>query len=177
MKQRKVYITILLFFCTLLSSNTRGQAEKEYPIKAGFFEKFAQFCQWPEQEQSPYFDIVILGKNPFGKILEVMYQNTSIKNRTVRITYASSVTQIQNAQMVYISSSESKKLDQILSYLKNKPILTVGDTRNYCEKGVMINFYNTPKHTIHFEINQNQAKEHGLKFDYLLLSYAKIIDQ
>ena len=58
---------------------------------------------------------------------------------------------------------------------RNKPILTLGDTKGFAEKNVLINLYAESKQ-YPFVINAAAFRESGLKIDYHLLDMAKIVE-
>ena len=77
-----------------------------------------------------------------------------------------------NCQVLFISSSEEKRLPEILKSLQNAPILTVSEMDRFTESGGMINFVWVEK-TIHFQINDVVAKNAGLKIGSKLLGLAR----
>ena len=166
--------------CLLLSIimvgfiNLAFNQENEYLLKAGFMEKFARFTTWPKQNK-PEFNIMVIGESPFNGTLKSFYRSLTIKNRNVKIKYVKQLQEIQNPDILFISSSENKRLDEILEYTKHKPILTIADTEGFAKRGVHINFYETEQATLHFKINAKAVKQSGLKIDALLLSYANIV--
>ncbi len=76
---------------------------------------------------------------------------------------------------MFIARSESDRLPQVLEYVADKAILTVGDASGYGKAGVMINFY-VDGDRLHFEINLDAAKEADIQINPFLLDYAKILD-
>ena len=51
-----------------------------------------------------------------------------------------SLKQTKSCNMLYISNSEKDHLEEILEAIKNQPILVIGDTYGFAERGVGINF-------------------------------------
>lgn len=152
----------------------------EYHVKSVFLWRIAKYIDWPTQskitDESKPLILSILGKDNFGKVLELVYssRDKKIKNKIVKIQYITELSQIKGCNILYISYSERRRLDKILSYVKGKPILTVGDTKNYGKKGVHINFYSDQNKT-KFELNESSAISEGFKIDYRLRNIAKIV--
>lgn len=167
---------LILLFLILVSASAQLD---EYTIKAVFIEKLTRFIEWPKEsfmeDTTKSFNIVILGNNPFGDKLEKIYSNRKIRNKQVIINYINSPKNIPDCHLIFISNSMENKLDEILSQTKDKPILLVGDTKNYSKKGVYINFY-TETNKISFEINEAALKQSGLKISHLLLRQARVIN-
>ena len=59
--------------------------------------------------------------------------------------------------------------------IENKPILSIGDTQGFCERGVLINFYRLGK-KLRFEINLPAVKKSGLTFRAQLIKLARRIN-
>ncbi len=134
--------------------------------------------KWPASsdiaDRSESFVIRVLGKNPFGSLLEKIYSRRKIKNKTVRLLEKEASESISDCHLMFISESEEKRLSEILAHTKDRPVLTVGDTKGFAEKGVIVNFYLDEK-KVRFEINENAARAAGLSISYKLLRLAKII--
>jgi len=154
--------------------------DKEYMVKAIYLGKFAQFIQWPEKSEmtdtSKSFVLGVIGENPFGSILEKVYSTgeRKIKNKKVKIKYIRFWVEIPGCHLLFISKSVEKNLPKILSITKDKPILTIGETQGFAQKGVHINFYISGE-KIRFEINPFAMREASLSVDSLLLEIARII--
>lgn len=175
--RRTTAVVILLLL--LWPPYARSQS-MEYLLKAGFLEKFARFTDWPETtvpaDPGSPFVISVIGESPLQGSLEKLYATEKIKNRPVTIRYISSPAGIDGSDLVFIAESEKKHLDKLLEVTRGKPILTVGDTKDFARRGCHINFYITAQGTLHFEINLAKVKESGLHMQLVLLEIAKIID-
>lgn len=152
----------------------------EYNVKAVLLERLTLFIEWPEEsavnDTSQPFILGIIGENPFGSILEQIYSNQKIKDKKVEIRYISKINEIPGCHLLFISKSEKKALSNILSFTREKPILTIGDTKNFAERGVLINFY-IFENKIRFEINELESQKSRLFMSYRLLKAAKIVNQ
>src|SRR5436853_588792 len=77
--------------------------------------------------------------------------------------------------MLCISQSEEKSLNEILSSLKGRNILTVSDTDGFARQGGIIRFF-TEKNKIRFQINTDAAKAAKLTISSKLLRIAELAD-
>lgn len=150
----------------------------EYTVKAVMLERFARFVEWPEilnvSDTTQPFIVGIIGENPFGSKPENIYSEQKIKNKKVSVRYISGVDEIGNCNLLFISGSEKTNLSRILSFTKNKPILTVSDTEGFAKAGVLINLF-LNENKVNFEINEAAVRESGLSMSYLLLKAGKIV--
>ena len=172
----RYFVILCIGFFISLSSAAQ---QSEYTIKAVFLEHFTRFIEWPESvetaDTSISFYVAVIGEHPFGTVLDQVYAEQKIKNRKVEIRYISTPEEIGDCHILFIPGSCEKTLPDILARTRDKPILTVGDTRGYAENGVLINFY-LAGDNIKFEINEKAVHESGLIMSYRLLSLARIVD-
>ena len=73
-----------------------------------------------------------------------------------------------------MASSESWKIDQIISQTNSKPVLIVTDKPGLAKKGAAINFVELDG-KIKFELNQQNAESRGLKVAGALTSLAIVV--
>jgi hypothetical protein len=176
---KKGHILSLIFLFTILFclTNYSIAQSREYLIKAAYIEKFTRFIEWPANSLDGEFVITILGKDPFEGALEEIARKYKIKNLPIIIKYISDIDEIEKCNILFIAQSKKNTLNEIFYYTKDKPILTLSETKNYGEKGVHINFYYTNKGTIHFEVNPAKLKKSGFTMDMYLLELGKIIGE
>ena len=171
----KIRILPVFLFCCL----SCFAQESEYQLKALFFEQFSRFIEWPAsmdvQDTSKPFHISVLGKNPFGTLLHDTYKGQTIRNKRVRISYPATPADIDTCHMLFISSSLSNNIQQIIDQIKDKPIFTIGDTPGYAEAGVHLNMFQQ-NNTLKFEMNERATHESGLKVSYVLFNLSKVVD-
>lgn len=145
----------------------------EYLVKAAYIEKFARFTEWPKWALEEKFVIAVIGKDPFNGALKEIWKKEKINGLPVEVKYISGISDLDRCNILFISRERNVSLNQILSHIGNKPILTVSDSKDFCEKGVHFNFYFTAKGTIHFEVNPVKIKKSGLNSDLYLLEFGK----
>jgi hypothetical protein len=116
--------------------------------------------------------IGVLGQNPFGHQLENTIRGKSVNGHPLEVREFQQVTEITNAcHLLFISSSEKKRLPEIMAALKGKSVLIVGEMDHFIESGGMINFV-LEGAKIHFQLNDAAAQKAGLKMSSKLLSLA-----
>jgi hypothetical protein len=146
--------------------------------KALYLFNFAKYTEWPPSaftnENEP-FVLAILGTDPFGSDIDIIKGKT-IKNRKLVIRYCNSIQQVAGSHLLFISTSETNHLSQILPNL-GPGILTVSEIDGFIEQNGMINLISEQKspgtQVVNFEINQEAAKRADLKLDTQLLKLAK----
>jgi hypothetical protein len=171
-----VFVSVLLLINGYrLSAQT--VASREYQIKAAFLFNFAQFVEWPPEafpDKDTPLVIGIIGDDPFGPFLDEFVRGEKVSNRGLKIERYRQIEDIKICHILFVSSSEIHRIDGILSGLKNRSVLTVGDFENFAQgHGGMIRFI-TEKNKIRFRINLDAAKASGLTISSKLLRSAEI---
>lgn len=175
-RQRKRLLQIIVFISVLLSSMGLIANGTAYKIKAAYLYQFTKFTQWPEDffsDPDTPIRICVLGRNPFGKILDSFSTRTS-QQRHLSIEYLSSLQDVTNCHIIYISSSEEKRLTQILQRVGHSPILTVSDMENFTRRGGIIGFV-PKKRKVGIEINVQASRQAGTKLSSKLLKVATLV--
>ena len=193
-----IIVGILLLMCA--SANASEVTEyvdaaslkqaKEYEIKAVYLYNFLLFVDWPQPQGKNGLDepkppagnsspktitIGIIGNDPFGDNFDRV-EGKFIKSKGKRLSikrFGRFRRQLNLAKcdLLYICSSEMKNLDKILAGIKGNPVLTVGETSGFLEKGGIINLLKVGA-KIRWEINRTPAKKAGLKIRAQLLRNA-----
>ncbi len=171
-----IYTLIICCLFVLLSVSRSHSQSREYMLKAGIIERFARFSEWPQELSIDTFKIKVIGHSPFKGALEEMFAKVKVQNKPVSVEYISSVKDINNCHILFISYSERNQVENIINSVESRAILTIGDTPGFIRKGVIINFYETSKGTVHFEISKTRIKNSKVKMDIKLLGYAKLVE-
>lgn len=157
----------------LMADNAPGE---EYKLKAALLYKLTQFVEWPSLKTNPenaLFGLCVLGENDFASSLDAL-KLRKIGDRTISVNYyRQSSDVIGNCDLVFISKSKRPFLKSILRKLKNHPVLSVSDIKNFAQRGGIIQF--TTGKQIGFKINIESAKNSRLKIAAPLLQLAEII--
>src|SRR2546430_7019656 len=154
----------------------------EYLIKAGFIYNFAKFVEWPtaafSQPDSPIV-IGVLGTDPFGNVLDRIVEDKKIGPRgfvVKRLKWGKDLKDLRDCKILFVSASERAHIDEIVQSVKGLPILTVGETPGFAERGGMIRF-TLEDNRVRFEVNVDAAHDADLNISSRLLTLAKIIPQ
>ncbi len=181
-------LPLLLALSILAEANDDRDIFEYNRVKGVLLEKFVDFIDWPSgsdvSDKSKPFIINVIGKNPFiiiekGKKttedwLNRLYSNKKIKGKIVKIRSISDVKDIPASNLLFISNSEKKNLDKIISFAKENHVLTVADSAGFAKKGVHINFY-VEKGNIRFEICETAIFDSGFKPSSHVLKLADIV--
>jgi hypothetical protein len=152
----------------------------EYLIKAGFIYNFAKFVEWPStaftEAESPIV-IGVIGVDPFGSLIDRIVEDKKIGSHgfvVKRFKWGKDLKELKDCKILFISPSERAHIDEILQQVKGLPILTVGETPGFAERGGMIRF-TLEDNRVRFEVNVEAARQADLNISSRLLTLAKII--
>jgi hypothetical protein len=172
-------IRAAVFAATLLASIGAGEGDatsNEYRLKAAFIYNFAQFTQWPDgafaKPDAPLV-IAILGKNPFGTMLDETVKGKKIGQHPVIVKLAKSAEDARDSQVLFVATSEEDRFDDTLKALGKRPILTIAESPRFQPAGGMIQLL-LEDDKIRFSVNPDAADVAGLKISSKLLKLARI---
>jgi hypothetical protein len=155
------FISTLPFF-THLNAQT-SEEFPEYQLKAAFLYNFAKFITWPSNStQTAPLTIAVLGDDPFGALLPATVVGKTVNGRPLKLAYVHRGDPIEGVDILFITRSERDRLPAILASLKDKRILTVGDSERFAHRGGMINLILVGK-SVRFEMNVEAIEQAGLK--------------
>jgi hypothetical protein len=161
----------------LLSAGARAQTTDEYRVKAAFLYNFAKFVDWPPRAFKAASDpivIGVLGKDPFGDALISATAGKTLAGRGFQVREVADPQQAVQCQILFVSSSERKRLASLFEQIRGLAILTVGETDDFAAEGGVINF-RIEDGTIRLQINVEAARKQQLHISAKLLSLAEIV--
>jgi hypothetical protein len=168
-------ILCLLLFAAGAAHSARGQTEvEEYQVKAAFLFHFAQLVDWPDGALDPQDHSLILctfDGQPQLHELQSTLEGKLIGERVLHIRLLSDPQAIPGCNILFLSRDEGPRQSAILRDLRDRPILTVGETESFLSDGGMIRFH-LEADRIRFDINLAAADSAHLKISSRLLLLA-----
>jgi hypothetical protein len=177
MKKSLLFFLVVLAVTNLFPGGRGEEGQPEYPeyeVKSMFIYKICKFTQWPEpRDAGSPFIISVLGNLPSGEKIQLSPGRT-IHKRKIIIRRIRRLSEVNASGVLFIASSEAHRIDMILDFVGTKPILTVGDTKGFGQKGVIINFY-IKENKVKFEINPGASKKASLQMHSQLFTIGKVV--
>jgi hypothetical protein len=146
-------------------------------VKAAFLYNFARFTEWPADafaETSAPFVIAIAGDEVLRQTIDYVTRGKVISGRPVRTRNVTEPADVANVQILYIGGLSAGRAPDLLKEAGQRPVLTVGDTERFCEKGGMIAFL-IEQNRVRFEIHFVATEQARLKVSSRVLTLAKAI--
>lgn len=163
--------------CCFVATGRARTSPTEYQVKAVFLLNFAQFTSWPDAALAAGAPLVIgvLGDDPFGAHLDQVVQAETVDSHPVQVRRFHRVEEIERCHILFVSASESSRLERIVAFLRGRAVLTVSDADEAARRGAMIRFL-TEQKRIKLRVNLGAVRDSGLTLSSKLLRSVEVVD-
>ena len=171
-------ILIVMALALAFTDRCAAQQATEYDIKAVYLYNFLLFITWPPSETEELV-IGIVGDDPFGKAFREV-EDTAVKGTAKKLLIKHfgryrSQEALGGCDILFISESEKGDFEKITATVKNRPVLTVGDSPGFLARGGMINLV-IINDTVRWEIHRTRIEAARLKLTSQLLQSAARVE-
>jgi hypothetical protein len=172
-----VLAAALLGLLLLAGAEARAEpvpASKEYELKAAFLYNFAKFVAWPSTRlPDPASPIVIglYGRSPFGTELGAAIAARKVGGRAIVLREVTEPEQLKDVHLLFIPAAADRELDLIMPAVRERAILTVGESEAFQDEGGIIAFIVTGE-KLRFTIDTTAADRAGLRISAQLQKLA-----
>lgn len=173
---RKLYAFLFIGIFMIPFMNT-SQAQADYRIQSVFLYNFTRLVAWPASYQSGDFVVAVYGNSPMMQEVQEMADTKRAGNQAIVAKNFRNINDIEKCHILYVPSSQSRRIEEIVSTLRAKNIhaLVVTDTRNGTNNGAVINFTVVDRRQ-RFEMSQDNARAMGLNPGGEIARLAIIVD-
>nr|WP_320014561.1 YfiR family protein [uncultured Desulfobacter sp.] len=183
----KLFIQVCIcqfLLCIIAIGTAQPQNIEEYTVKAAFVYNFTKLIQWPKNafdSKGESFKIVVFGNESLKESFQTI-DGKITTGRMISIQFPDPKANdykktLAKSQIVFISRQiRLEQVLKILSSIGDRPVLTIGEAKNFSRAGGIIQFF-TRADQLHFEINVKKAEAHQLKFSSRLLKLAVIVNE
>src|SRR5260370_12922798 len=116
------------------------QKPNEYQVKATYIYNFGRFVKWPGTvpvSKGDSFPVCVLGRDPFGPILDSTLAGETLDDKPVALRRISKPQEAGECRILFISSTEEKRLKEILVALDESAALTLSVMPGFTPRGGM----------------------------------------
>ena len=175
-----IYSVVCLVTVLVVASHSSAQESHptESQVQAAYLYNFGKFVSWPAgRTASGLFEICVLGRDPFGEILDRTVAGESIDGKNISVRRISAVQQATSCSILFVSPSEESHLGPILEFAEHYSLLTVSNIKRFAERGGDIGLV-IQQDRVRFEVNRSAAERCHLVLSSELLKVAvKVIDK
>jgi len=147
-------------------------------VKAVFLVNFLSFAEWPSVKLGPAggrLTVAVLGDPSFAALVEHAAAGHIVSGRAIAVQAVDSPEHAASAHLLFIASSQARRLPAVLRAVADGTVLTVGDTDGFAQEGVAINLY-TFDNRVRIEVNTTAAARAGVKLSANLMRLARIVE-
>jgi len=167
----------VLLVAGLSGARPASAGSLEYRVKAAFLYNFARFVEWPAQAfdgpEAPYA-ICILGQDPYGEDLDAAAGANTVQGRRIVVRRLSDAKVATDCHILFISTSERRRVPAIIEALGSAPVLTVGEDEAFTRLGGCIRFF-LLENKVRLEVNLPAAERARLRVSSKLLNLARVL--
>lgn len=175
MKTIHFVMALLSCFLSFTPDINAQQVERQVAISAYIY-NFAKNVGWQNEESINEFHFLIIGQDErLIQEMMIMSKNKTLRGKPIIVSSSAALKNSDNIQLVFVSRGSEKYFIEIFDKIEGKNILLVSD--NYPDKKlIMINFIDSEKGTLLFEINKaNIINQHlNIMDDMILLGGSEI---
>jgi len=177
-KKSCISIFFLILFLSTIGTSF-AQNSKEYAVKAAFVLNFARYTQWPNEsfsKKSDPLELCVFGDKSLKAEFETI-NGKKIGSRPLNIRFIGASKDLGQCDLLFVSKEISRiDLQSAFVALKDRPVLTVGESIDFIRHGGIINFLKR-EGRFQFEISIERAQEQNLKLSSRLLKLAIIVGE
>ncbi len=168
-------IFILTFFILSNIALSQNDANKmaKIKLKGMFIYSFAKNVYWPQKYSKGDFVVAVFGDKDVFNQLNSSYTDKLVGNQKIKIKFYSSLNDIKDCHMLFVSKQKSSSISQIKNVLSQYTLL-VSEGENLASTGSMINFIYIDSR-LKFQVNKTKAEKNELKIGQTLTKLAHSI--
>jgi hypothetical protein len=187
-KTRKL-VLVLVSTIILLLPRFSPAAMDEGRVRAAVIFHIIALTQWPHAngESVPSPSILVLGQDASGiaDILNSKIKETTAANRTparvTSLTRPGDITTFKSlladCQILYLTTDGMQYLSQLAPLVDKRPILTIGETEDFCEKSPGMICLTIENQKLAIRINHKLTSDIGFRFSAELLRHAVLVNK
>lgn len=171
-------VLVLLLFSSLtieaLAQNSKRHSVRA--LQAAYLYHFTNFVTWPESTPGSSNFLICIDA-PLGLTPEFTdLANKSVGDRPISVVRVTRETVLTDCEILLFNNTGQKRLNEHLSKVKNTPVLTVGTSKTFNQKGGIIQL-DSNYGRVTLSVNLRPAKRVGLALSANMLDVAKEVIQ
>ncbi len=159
-------------------THARGQATREYDLKAVFLFNFTQFAEWPATafvSPDEPFVIGVLGDDPFGPVLDEIVRSERANGRPLKVSRFQFSDEVDRCHLLFIGRSHRGRLDREIAAWHERHILTVADSGDRSDSGGIAVEFVMAGNKIRLRIDTVAVEKAGVTISSKLLRLAELV--
>ena len=160
----------ILFLKLALCCSVMAYAQTtNYQVYALFVVNIAKYSSFPNVSND--LQVTVYGKSKVYD--ELSKQNgKNVNGHALKVSQAESITDLGQAQIIYLADGKSAALDEILKATEGKPVMIICEREGLHKKGAGFSFIVTENSTLRFDINNTELEKRQIKISKSLSTLA-----
>jgi hypothetical protein len=144
-------------------------------VIAAFLYNVTNFIAWPNAQGSrnAAFELCVWGESMMAFEFQKAVSGRSVGTRPIVVRQVSTSASLKSCQVVFFDG-DSNSAVKLLESLRELPVLTVGASPEFTQKGGMVQFF-IDGSRMKFRINVQAVEDANLKISSKLLALAQIV--
>lgn len=167
---------LLAAACLAAASPRPARAQDgEYALKAAFLFNFTKFVEWPPDAFSgprAPLHLCVVGEDPFGRQLDGAVAGEAVNGHPLVVRRTRPGDDLEHCHLLFVSGSEKRRFEEILTPLKGKGVFTVGEEDGFLEAGGILRFV-LVGNKVRFQINRAEVERSPLRVSSKLMRLAE----
>ena len=164
----KLFKMLFITFALCCSVTAYSQTTN-YQVYALFVVNIAKYSSFPNVSSD--LQITVYGKSKVFD--ELTKQNGKVVNgHALKVNQAESITDLGQAQIIFLADGKSAALDEILKATEGKPVMIICEREGLHKKGAGFSFIVTENSTLRFDINNTELEKRQIKISKSLSTLA-----
>ena len=158
-------------FSSMPGAQLAAQKLSRDDVQAAYLYNFGKFVRWPGDAGHRPMLVCVAGEDAFADTVRKLVDGEQIDGRPLQVRDVDRTDAMSDCSILFIGAQEHDREDSFLSAAAAKPILTVGDSPDFLERGGMIQFLLVEDH-VRFAVNLDECNRHGVGLSSELLKVA-----
>jgi len=168
---RGVCVTLLVLLALARKASPQIPAASVVDVESVYLFDFAKFVRWPSGGEHPTITLCVAGPGSYGDRLKQVVQGEKINGRSLAVRAVQRADGVAGCDVLFLSASLKEKAEPILAAASGKPVLTVGDSLTFLDRGGMIQFTMIDSR-VRFAVDMESVARGGLGLSSELLKVA-----
>ena len=162
----------VLLASSLFASFVRAQELDERAIRVAYVFNLTKYVEWPRAGNR--LVVCFVGDGPMGEALEKMLAGKTSDSRLIQVVLSPKDEDLDQCAVIYVGDSSPQKIRATLDHLRNKSVLTVGNTESFPKSGGMIGLVRVGQQ-VQMIVNLDAVERARLKISSRVLNLATIV--
>jgi hypothetical protein len=171
-----IALALTLGGASLTAVRLEAQLASAPELTAAFLFNFVRFTTWPSDALGERDSIVVCvtGDDRVAEWLGEITRNQTVTGHPLSIRTTKPGDPVGGCHVVYGARLDERRIQQLLGEASGLPILTVGDSFKFTQRGAVANFF-IDNGRMRFAVNPLAADRVQLRISSKLLSLARIL--